>query len=29
MDDLYDEKWEVKVLIDESDVFNYLIDQLY
>lgn len=29
MDDLYDEKREVKALIDESDALNHSIDQLY
>ena len=29
MDDLYDEKQEVKALIDESDALNHLIEQLY
>ncbi len=28
MDDLYDEKREVKALIDESDALNHSIDQL-
>ncbi len=29
MDDLYDEKREVKALIDESDELNHSIEQLY
>lgn len=29
MDDLYDEKQEVKALIDESDALNHSIEQLY
>lgn len=29
MDDLYDEKQEVKALIDESDELNHSIEQLY